>query len=72
MNYKCNAFTYENGIRTNRKDAVVLEVDHLEDVYKNCLGFYNEGWHFVDIWAFVNEDWHFVGVFHLKSDLLYG
>ena len=72
MNYKCNAFTYENGNRRNREDAVVLEVDHLEDVYNHCYGVYVEGYQFVDVWAFVNEDWHFIGVFHLHSDLIYG
>lgn len=72
MNYKCNAFTYENGNRRNRRDAVVLEVNHLEEVYKECTGFYKEGFLFVDIWAFVNQDWHYVGVFRLSSELLYG
>lgn len=72
MNYKCNAYNYDLGSRRNRKDAVVLDVDHLEDVYKECTGIYKEGYNYVDVWVYLNEDWHFVGVFHLKSDLLYG
>lgn len=72
MNYKCNAFTYENGNRRNRENAVIIDVDHLEEVYKECTGLYQEGYFFVDVWVFLNQDWHFVGVFHLNSDLLYG
>lgn len=72
MNYKCNAYNYDYGTRRNRKDAVVLDVDHLEDVYKGCTGVFKEGYNYVDVWVYLNEDWHFVGVFHLKSDLLYG